>query len=369
MSHEAAGPLLKTPLHALHVDLGARMVPFGGWDMPVQYAGILEEHRAVRSRAGLFDVSHMGEVEVEGPDALAAVQHLLSNDMSTLRVGQVKYAALCTEAGTFVDDLTVARMAEDRFLLTVNASNTAKDVAWIRGHGSGRAIVRDRSDETALIAVQGPAALAILQPLTPMDLKAIKYYWFARGPVLGVEAICSRTGYTGEDGFELYIPWARAPAVWTGLLEAGKPHGLQPCGLGARDTLRLEAKMVLYGNDIDDQHTVLEADLAWIVKFEKGDFIGRGALWKQKTEGVLRKLVGFELAGRGIARHGYPIEKDGVPIGQVTSGSMAPWLNKPIGLGYVAAAHAAVGSEFDIVIRNQPVPARVVPTPFYRRPR
>ena len=369
MSHEAAGPLLKTPLHALHVDLGARMVPFGGWDMPVQYAGILEEHRAVRSRAGLFDVSHMGEVEVEGPDALAAVQHLLSNDMSTLRVGQVKYAALCTEAGTFVDDLTVARLAPDRLLLTVNAANIAKDLAWLQAHARGRVTVHDRSDATALLALQGPRAAAILQPLTPLDLAALKYYWCAPGPVLGVTALIARTGYTGEDGFELYLPPAKAPAVWTGLLEAGRPHGLLPCGLGARDTLRLEAKMALYGQDIDEAHTPLEADLAGIVKFAKGDFLGRDALLQQQAAGLARKLVGFELTGRGIPRPGYPLHQAGAPLGVVTSGTLAPWLHKPIGLAYVPVAHAALGSTFDVVIRGQPVPARVVPTPFYKRPR
>ncbi len=369
MSHDPAGPLRQTPLNAIHRQLGAKMVPFGGWDMPVQYAGILEEHRAVRSKAGLFDVSHMGEVALEGPDALEAIQHLLCNDMSRLDEGQVKYAALCTQAGTFVDDLTVARMAEDRFLLTVNASNTARDLAWVRAHARGRVTVWDRSDETALLALQGPAALAILQPLTPVNLKAIKYYWLARGTVLGVEAIISRTGYTGEDGFELYVRADKAEKLWEGLLEAGRPHGLQPCGLGARDTLRLEAKMVLYGNDIDEQHTVLEADLAWIVKFNKGEFIGRNALMRQQEEGVRRKLVGFEMVGRGIPRHGYPIAKGGVPIGEVTSGTMAPWLNKPIGLGYVPVEHAALGAEFDVIIRDQPVPARVVATPFYKRPR
>ncbi len=366
---EPAGPLRQTPLNAIHRQMGAKMVPFGGWDMPVQYAGILEEHRAVRGKAGLFDVSHMGEIELEGPDALAAVQHLVSNDAGTLQVGQVRYAALCTEVGTFVDDLTVARLAEAHFLLTVNASNIEKDLAWIRAHARGRVTVRDRSDETALLAVQGPAAVAILQPLTRLELGGIKYYWFARGTVLGVDAVFSRTGYTGEDGFELYLPSDRAAAVWSGLLEAGKARGLQPCGLGARDTLRLEAKMALYGNDIDDQHTVLEADLGWIVKFEKGDFIGRAALWKQKGEGVRRKLVGFEMVGRGIARHGYPLAVAGAPIGEVTSGTHAPWLNKAIGLGYVAAEHAAVGVGFDVVIRGQPVAARVVPTPFYKRPR
>ncbi len=363
------GPLKQTPLNAVHRQMGAKMVPFGGWDMPVQYRGILEEHRAVRGAAGLFDVSHMGEVEFRGPAALEALQRLTSNDASRLQVGQVHYSALTTEAGTFVDDLTVYKFADDRYMVTVNASNIEKDVAWMRGHTRGHVEVRDLSDETALLALQGPRAAEILQKLTPLDLSAIKYYWFAQGKVLGQDAVVSRTGYTGEDGFEIYVKPQHAARLWNALLEAGRPLGLLPCGLGARDTLRLEAKMALYGNDIDDQHTVLEADLGWILKLEKGEFIGRDALARQKAEGVRRKLVGFEMIGRGIARSHYPILKDGRPIGQVTSGSPAPWLGKNIGLGYVAVEHSAIGTEFDVVIRDQPVRARVVQTPFYKRKR
>lgn len=363
------GPLKQTPLNAVHRQMGAKMVPFGGWDMPVQYRGILEEHRAVRGAAGLFDVSHMGEVEFRGPAALEALQRLTSNDASRLQVGQVHYSALTTEAGTFVDDLTVYKFADDRYMVTVNASNIEKDVAWMRGHTRGHVEVRDLSDETALLALQGPRAAEILQKLTPLDLSAIKYYWFAQGKVLGQDAVVSRTGYTGEDGFEIYVKPQHAALLWNALLEAGRPLGLLPCGLGARDTLRLEAKMALYGNDIDDQHTVLEADLGWILKLEKGEFIGRDALARQKAEGVRRKLVGFEMIGRGIARSHYPILKDKRPIGQVTSGSPAPWLGKNIGLGYVAVEHSAIGTEFDVVIRDQPVRARVVQTPFYKRKR
>ena len=361
-------PLKRTPLNAVHRGMGAKMVPFGGWDMPVQYRGILEEHRAVRSAAGLFDVSHMGEVEFVGAGAVAALQRLSCNDISRLRIGQVQYSALTTEAGTFVDDLTVYRLADDRYLVTLNASNIAKDVRWMRDHAAEAEII-DRSDETALVAIQGPKALAILQTLTAVDLGAMPYYWFGRGAVAGEGAMLSRTGYTGEDGFEIYLSPERVASVWGALLEAGTPIGLLPCGLGARDTLRLEAKMALYGNDIDEEHTVLEADLGWIVKFQKGDFVGRDALLRQKAEGVARKLVGFEMLGRGIARSHYPILKQGVRIGEVTSGAPSPWLNKPIGLGYVESGHAATGTEIDILIRDQPVAARIVQTPFYKRAR
>ena len=360
--------LKQTPLNAAHRALGAKMVPFGTWDMPVQYRGILEEHRAVRSAAGLFDVSHMGEVEFRGAGALPALQRLTTNDVSRLQVGQVQYSALTTEGGTFVDDLTVYRLAQDRFLVTLNASNIEKDIRWMRRHAPDAEIV-DQSDETALLAIQGPHAAAILRRLTSVDLAAIPYYWFARGDVAGGEAILSRTGYTGEDGFEVYLPPQRAVALWDALLEAGSPRGLLPCGLGARDTLRLEAKMALYGNDIDDRHTVLEADLGWIVKLQKGEFIGREALARQKADGIARKLVGFEMVGRGIARSHYPIVKDGAQIGEVTSGAPSPWLNKNIGLGYVAIEHAAVGTEIAITIRDQPVAARIVQTPFYKRTR
>jgi aminomethyltransferase len=363
------GPLKQTPLNAAHRRLGAKMVPFGGWDMPVQYSGILDEHKAVRGAAGLFDVSHMGEIEFRGPAALEAVQRLTSNDASRLQVGQVHYSALTTEAGTFVDDLTVYKVADDHYMATVNASNIDKDFSWMRDRTKGNVQVRNLSDETALIAIQGPKAVEILQKLTPVNLPAIKYYWFAPGKVLGQDAVLSRTGYTGEDGFEVYLKPQQAPALWNALLEAGRPLGLLPCGLGARDTLRLEAKMALYGNDIDDKHTVLEADLGWIVKLEKGDFTGKGALAAQKAQGVKRKLVGFEMTGRGIARSHYKIVKGGKEIGEVTSGGPAPWLNKNIGLGYVTVEHAAIGTEFEILIRDSRVPARVVPTPFYKRQR
>jgi aminomethyltransferase len=361
--------LKKTPLNAVHRQMGARMVPFGGWDMPVQYSGILDEHRAVRGSAGLFDISHMGEIELKGPAALAAVQSLVTSDASKLQVGQVQYAALCYDNGTFVDDLTVYKLADDHFMLTVNASNIEKDHAWIAERVKGRAEVRNISDETALVAVQGPRALEILQKLTRVDLGQIRYYWFQRGKVLDVDAIISRTGYTGEDGFEIYLDPRHAATLWWRLLEVGKPYGVIPVALGARDTLRLEAKMALYGNDIDDMHTVLEADLGWIVKFEKGEFIGRAALQKQQAAGLSRKLVGFEMVSRGIARSHYKIVKDGREIGEVTSGGPSPTLGRNIGLGYVAVAHAKIGTELDVLIRGEPVRARIVPTPFYKRKR
>jgi len=365
----ATGSVKRTPLFETHRQLGARMIPFGGWEMPVQYAGILEEHRAVRERAGLFDISHMGEIEIAGPGALDAVQRLTSNDASRLSVGEVQYSVLTTPEGTFVDDITVYKFADDRYWLTVNAANIEKDVAWIRDHVGSVVEVRNLSDDIALLAIQGPRAREILQKLTSVELSKLQYYFFIEGDVAGIRSCISRTGYTGEDGFEIYIPPQYANALWNTLLEAGAPAGLQPCGLGARDTLRLEAKMALYGQDIDDRHTVLEADLGWIVKLEKGAFIGREALARQKAEGIKRKLVGFEMLGRGIARPHYAIAKEGNRIGEVTSGGPAPSLEKNIGLGYVAVQYAAIGTEFNIVIRDQPVTARVVRTPFYKRQR
>ncbi|MBI2883961.1 MAG: glycine cleavage system aminomethyltransferase GcvT [Candidatus Methylomirabilis oxyfera] len=366
---EAIGPLRRTPLCEMHRQLGARMVAFGGWEMPVQYAGILEEHRAVRERAGLFDVSHMGEIEITGPGALEAVQYLTPNDASRLSAGEVQYSALTTPEGTFVDDITVYKFAADRYWLTVNASNIEKDFAWIREHVISGAEVRNISDEMALLALQGPRAQEILEKLTSVDLGTLRYFRFVEAQVIGIDCCISRTGYTGEDGFEIYISPQHVATLWNALLEAGTPMGLQPCGLGARDTLRLEAKMALYGQDIDDRHTVLEADLGWIVKLEKGEFIGREALVRQKAAGISRKLVGFEMRGRGIARPHYTITRDSQLIGEVTSGGPAPSLGKNIGLGYVAVQYAAIGTEFDIVIRGQPVAARVVPTPFYKRAR
>ncbi|MBZ0158731.1 MAG: glycine cleavage system aminomethyltransferase GcvT [bacterium] len=363
----ATGLLKRTPLFEAHRRLGARMVAFGGWEMPVQYAGILDEHRAVREHAGLFDVSHMGEIELRGSGALEAIQRLTPNDASRLSVGEVQYSALTTPDGTFVDDITVYKFADDRYWLTVNAANTEKDFAWIREHLVSNAEVKDISDDMALLALQGPRAQEILEKLTSVDLRTLRYFRFVEGQVIGIDCCISRTGYTGEDGFEIYIPPQHTVTLWNALLEAGTPVGLQPCGLGARDTLRLEAKMALYGQDIDDRHTVLEADLGWIVKLEKGEFIGREALVRQKANGISRKLVGFEMCGRGIARPHYAIVSGSQSIGEVTSGGPSPSLGKNIGLGYVATQYAAIGTEFDIVIRGQSVAARVVRTPFYKR--
>jgi aminomethyltransferase len=370
MSQVESSVLLKTPLHARHVALGARMVAFGGWDMPVEYSGISDEHLAVRTRAGLFDVSHMGEIEIAGKDALAAVQRITSNDAAKLKIGQIQYSALMTEQGTFVDDLLVYRIADQHFLLVVNAANIAKDFAWIKQQivPAGDAVAVNSSSRYALMALQGPAAREILQPLTGVDLGAIKYYWFATGEVAGIRVTISRTGYTGEDGYEIFAAPSFAERLWDALLQAGRTADVRPCGLGARDTLRLEAAMRLYGNDIDDTTTILDADLEWIVSWTKGDFLGRDVLARQKAGGLSRRLVGFEMVDRAIARHGHPVFIDDAPAGVVTSGTQTPFLKKAIGMAYVPAA-TPLGAGIDIDIRNRRAKARVVPLPFYKRPR
>jgi aminomethyltransferase len=359
--------LKKTALHALHRQLGARMVAFAGWEMPVQYTGPLPEHMAVRTQAGIFDVSHMGELEIRGANAQESVQKLTCNDIRSLAVGQCQYSALTTPKGTFVDDIVIYRIEADHFFVCVNASNQEKDFLWIRENAYSNTEVAFRSDDFSQIAVQGPRALEILSPLTDIRLAAMKHYWFDRGKFAGVDAIVSRTGYTGEDGFEVYCNPSKAEFVWTRILESGKPLGLAPAGLAARNTLRLEAKMLLYGNDIDDTTSVLEADLGRICKLEKGNFIGRDELLRQSREGLKRILAGFEMMDRGIARDHYPVEIDGRRVGTVTSGSPAPFLKKNIGLAYLPVAHAAVGTQFNVVIREKSVKAQVVPTPFYRR--
>ena len=365
-----ASARFKTPLHGRHVALGAKMAPFAGWEMPVQYTGITEEHLAVRQAAGLFDVSHMGEIEVAGTDALAAVQRLSTNDAGRLEIGQAQYSALATPEGTFVDDLLVYRLADDHFLLVVNAANTAAGYRWIQDGIAdiGDAVAVNTSSRYALLAVQGPRALDVAQSLTDMDLAAIRHYRFATGEVAGLRATVSRTGYTGEDGFEIFVAPQVAERLWTALLSAGRPHGLQPAGLGARDTLRLEAAMRLSGRDIDRTTTVLEAGLGWIVGWRKPAFIGRDALLRQREAGVDRKLVGFEMAGPGIARHGYAVHAGGGRVGVVTSGTRTPSVGKAIGLAYVPAAGAAPGTEYEVDVRGRRVPARVVPLPFYKRP-
>jgi aminomethyltransferase len=359
--------LKRTPLHGLHRELGAKLVEFGGWEMPIQYEGILEEHRAVRERAGIFDVSHMGELEVTGAGALETLQHLTPNDVGQLQDGRCHYSAFLTERGTFVDDLLVYRRAADSYLVVVNASNTPKDFEWALSRARGGARVENRSDAYALLAVQGPLAAALLARVASHDPSLLAYYGFFTTQVAGEPCLVSRTGYTGEDGFEIYLSPASAEKVFRALLEAGRVDGVVPCGLGARDTLRLEAKMALYGNDIDDTVTPWEAELGWIVKMKKGDFTGREALARQKEEGVPRKLVGFEMVDRGIARHGHPAETR-AGEGVVTSGTHSPTLGKPIGLALLPAGAAAVGTEFSVDIRGRKARARVVPTPFYKRP-
>jgi aminomethyltransferase len=362
----APASLKRTPLYNLHRELGAKMVDFGGWEMPVQYAGILEEHKAVRERVGLFDVSHMGEFVVTGAGALAALQWLTPNDVGKLADGRIHYSAFLTEKGTFVDDLLVYRRSTDSYLLVVNAGNTPKDFLWAREHARGDVHVEDHSSRWALIAVQGPRAAAVMAKLADPDPSDLPYYGFRETKVEGAPTLVSRTGYTGEDGFEVYCPPEDAERLFRRLLEVGRPEGAVPCGLGARDTLRLEAKMALYGNDIDDTVTPWEADLGWIVKMNKGDFLGRNALAAQKAAGVPRKLVGFDMVDRGIARHGYPA-RTAAGAGLVTSGTHSPTLGKPIGLALLPTAATAVGTEFEVEIRGRGAKARIVPTPFYRR--
>ena len=337
--------------------------------MPVEYSGITVEHMAVRTRAGLFDVSHMGEIEIAGKDALAAVQRISSNDASKLHVGQAHYAGLTTFEGTFVDDMLVYRMAPNHFMLVVNASNIAKDYGWIDAQikEAGEAAAVDSSSRYALIAIQGPAALDVLQPLCSTELHDIKYYWFTHGEVANARALISRTGYTGEDGFEIFVPPNMADRVWQALLESGRAADVIPCGLGARDTLRLEAAMRLYGNDIDETTTPLEADLGWIVGWKKASFIGHERLREQKEKGITRRLVGFEMIDRGIARHGYPVLRGDKPVGVVTSGTQTPYLKKAIGMAYVPMDLTAPGSELTIDLRGRASRATVVPLPFYKR--
>ncbi|MCC7153739.1 MAG: glycine cleavage system aminomethyltransferase GcvT [Bryobacterales bacterium] len=363
----APAELLKTPLNSVHRELGARMVDFGGWDMPMQYSGIIDEHLAVRQAAGLFDVSHMGEIEVRGPQALDLVNYISTNNAAKLQTGQAHYAGLLYEHGGFVDDILVHKVAGDHFFLCVNASNQDKDYAHIRSHNRWDCTVENAGPRYAQVAIQGPRALEILQKLTATDLTAMKYYWFADGQVSGRPARIARTGYTGEDGFEIYVDPSEAADRWNELLRAGRDLGLKPAGLGARNTLRLEAKMALYGHEIDASISPLEADLGWIVKFDKGDFVGRAALENQKAAGLKRKLIGFEMRGRGIGRDGYEVHVDGVPAGWVTSGGPAPSLNKNIGLCYLPTDQAQVGRPIKIIIRNQPVEAITVQTPFYKR--
>ena len=364
--------LKKTPLNDAHRKLSGRMVEFGGWDMPVQYtAGTIAEHLRTRTHAGLFDVSHMGEIDVRGPDAIAFVNKIASNDAAKLIDGQAQYSALTTERGTVIDDLLVYRLAEDHLLLVVNAGTTDKDWDWIKSHHAGENVeLRNVSADYCQIALQGPEAISILQKLTATALSEIKYYHFTHGEVDKVTAIISRTGYTGEDGFEVYATPDKAEQLWNKMLDAGNfgtDDGVLPCGLAARNTLRLEAGMCLYGHEIDEEITLLEASLGWITKLNKGEFVGREALQKQKDEGLKRKLVGFEVTDRGIARDGQDILIDGTRVGNVTSGSPAPFLKKNIGMGYVPTEFAVTGQSIQIDCRGKLIGAQIVPLPFYKR--
>jgi aminomethyltransferase len=356
--------LKRTPLHDVHAALGAKIVPFAGYEMPVQYpSGITAEHRAVREGCGVFDVSHMGEFWVTGDRAVDFVNHVTTNDVAALAVGQVQYSTILNERGTIEDDCLVYRFA-DRIMMVVNASNAAKDYAHIVRHAGRFGVqLRDASDETALLAVQGPRAASILQTLTDTDLATIRYYHFREGRVAGRDAIISRTGYTGEDGFELYVDNDVAVPIWNALMKTGL---VVPAGLGARDSLRLEMGMALYGNDIDDTVTPLEANLAWLVKLRKGDFVGRDALVAQKEKGIEKKLVGFTMQDRNFPRHGYPVFYQGQPSGEVRSGTMSPTLGIPIGTAYLPAAAAKEGTQFEVEIRGKRLPATVVKPPFYK---
>lgn len=357
----------RTPLYDVHVRSGARLVEFAGWEMPVQYAGILEEHEAVRRRAGLFDVSHMGEVVFRGPSALEALNRLFTNDLAKVADGQAQYGCLCRESGGIVDDVVVYRRSAQDLLVCVNAGNRQKDFEWLRDHAGPGVEVVNESDDWAQLALQGPLAVQILQRVTPLNLSTLKPFRFADGVAAGARCIVARTGYTGEDGFELFCRPDEASRLWDALVEAGKPEGLRPAGLGARDSLRLEVAYRLYGSDMDDDTTPLEAGLAWVVKLDKGDFVGREALVRQKTAGLPRKLVGFSLLDPGIPRHGFDVLRDGRKVGTVTSGTRSPSLKISIGLAYVPPALAAEGSTFAIDIRGRAAAAKVVKTPFYTR--
>lgn len=362
--------LKKTPLNAAHRALGGKMVDFGGWDMPVQYpTGVIEEHMATRTRAGLFDVSHMGEIWVEGPDAIAFVNSITSNDVTKLVDGQAHYSTLPNAGGGVVDDLLVYRFGSEKILLVVNAGTTEKDWDWISSHkGVFNVALTNASADYCQIAIQGPRATEILQRLTETDLSAIKYYWFTTGQVDGIDSIISRTGYTGEDGFEVYAAADKAEQLWNKMLETGKEEGLTPCGLAARNTLRLEAGMSLYGHEISDAISPLEANLGWITKLNKvGDFVGREKIAGLKEAGLERKLVGFEMTEPGIARDGFDVYVNGEKAGNVTSGSPAPFLKKNIGMAFVPTEFANVGQEIKIDVRGKQLSAVVVPTPFYKR--
>jgi aminomethyltransferase len=364
---QSAIALKTTPLNQAHRRLGGKMIDFGGWDMPVQYSGILDEHKTVREGVGLFDVSHMGEIEIRGPEALTLTDYVATNAASRLKIGQAQYSGLLYEHGGFVDDILVHKVDDDHYFICVNASNQEKDFEHIDNTNRWHAKVEFAGDRYAQLAIQGPKALPTLQKLTNTELATIKYYHFTDGEVAGEWARIARTGYTGEDGFEIYVAPDEAERIWYLVIDAGAEFGIKPCGLGARNTLRLEAKMALYGHEIDATITPFEADLAWIVKMDKGDFQGRKALEQQKAAGIQRKLVGFEMRGRGIARDGYEVYLDGVPAGWVTSGGPSPTLGKNIGMCYLPTERAHPGEPIQVIVRNQRVDAVTVATPFYKR--
>lgn len=371
--------LKRTSLFGEHQKLGGRLIDFGGWELPVQYVGVMEEHLNCRLNASLFDVSHMGEVHVQGRDAEDYLNFLVSNDVRRLAVGQALYTVMCNPLGGIVDDLVIYRRALDRFLVVVNASNTDKDFKHMIAVQSQFREIRGKQGDLTLsnesmaytqIAIQGPKAATILSRITETPLDSIRTYWFSEGTVLkGIPAILARTGYTGEDGFEIYVEWDKGPEIWRALLDAGKNDGIKPCGLGARDTLRLEMKYPLYGNELNDGTLPLEAGLGWVVKFDKGDFVGRAALARAKEQGLTRQLVGFKLLERGIPRHGYSLynEQGDRKIGEVTSGTQSPSLKQAIGIGYVDLGSSKIGSKLKVEIRGTKLSAEVVATPFYRR--
>jgi aminomethyltransferase len=345
------------------------MMPFAGWEMPVEYAGLASEHLAVRTRAGIFDVSHMGEIEIAGKNAIAAVQRVACGNAAKLAVGQARYSGLLTPDGTFLDDIIIYRMGPAHFLIVVNAGNVARDFAWIKEHVNavGDAAAIDSSSRYALIAIQGPAARGVLQQIATIDLSEIESFHFAHGEVANARAMIACTGYTGEDGFEVLIPPNMADRLWQALLANGTSAGVVPAGLGARDTLRLEASMRLYGNDIDETTTVFEAGMGWVIDWTNESFIGRERLLEQKASGVTRKLVGFEMIDRGIARHGYPVLQGGAAVGVVTSGTQTPTLGKAIGMAYVPVELSKPGTDIEIELRGRAAKARVVRMPFYKR--
>ena len=374
MSNAAQPPpaLKRTPLYDLHLESGGRMVEFGGWEMPVQYRSIIEEHQAVRTRAGLFDVSHMGEFRIEGPGALDFLQHLVPNNVAKLEINQTLYTQLCLPNGGTIDDCTLYRLGDQRYLLVVNASTCDKDWAWVNQHAPNFDLTKleNATYEMALFAFQGPLAETILQPLADSDLSSIPYYHCRPGAIAGVAALISRTGYTGEDGFELYHDATDAQKLWRTILEAGSAHGVLPIGLGARDTLRLEAGFCLYGHELTEEITPLEAGLGWSVKLDKGvDFIGRAALVQQREAGLNRKRIGIVMADRSVPRAGYALLADGQPVGELTSGTLGPSLNKTIGMGYVHLHYAKPGTALEVDIRGKRAGAAVVSLPFYKRPK